>query len=48
VTVFEASVPFAVGFNADEVTPEAAVAAADAVLATLPQDVPMPGSSEAP
>jgi hypothetical protein len=48
VTVFEATVPFGVGFNADEVTPEAAVAAALAVLATLPEDVPMPGSSEAP
>ena len=32
VTVFEATIPFSVGFNADEVTPEAAVAAAEAVL----------------
>ena len=49
VTVFEATVPFSVGFNADEVTPEAAVAAAEAVLAGLPTEVPPPPmSSEAP
>ena len=49
VTVLEATVPFSVGFNADEVTPEAAVAAAEAVFAVLPTEVPPPPmSSEAP
>lgn len=49
VTVFEATVPFSVGFNADEVAPEAAVAAAEAVFAGLPAEVPPPPmSSEAP
>lgn len=49
VSVLEATVPFSVGFNADEVTPEAAVAAAEAVFAGLPTEVPPPPmSSEAP
>ncbi len=48
VTVLEATVPFSVGFNADEVTPEVAIAAAEAVFATLPDEVPPPMSSEAP
>jgi hypothetical protein len=48
VTVFEATIPFSVGFNADEVAPEAAVAAAEAVFAGLPAQPPPPMSSEAP
>jgi hypothetical protein len=49
VSVLEATVPFSVGFSADEVAPEAAVAAAEAVFAGLPTEVPPPPmSSEAP
>lgn len=46
VTVLDATVPFSVGFPADSVTPEAAVAAAEAVYASLPEVAPM--TSEAP
>jgi hypothetical protein len=49
VSVFEATVPFSVGFHAEDVAPEAAVAAAEAVFAGLPTEVPPPPmSSEAP
>jgi len=49
VAVLEATVPFSVGFHAEDVAPEAAVAAAEAVFAGLPTEVPPPPmSSEAP
>lgn len=48
VSVLEAAVPFSVGFSEDSATPEAAVAAAEALLASLPEEVPPTMSSEAP
>lgn len=42
ISVFEAPIPFSVSFTGEDVTPEDAVAAAEAVLAALPA----PGTSE--